>query len=375
MLKAYKYRIYPTDEQKEHLNKCFGCVRLVYNLALETKIHAYRSFGVSLGKFELMKQLTELKSEYDFLYDCPNQCLQVAISNLDKAYQSFFKGGGFPKFKKKGTVQSLQFSSVHTITNNKFIKLPLIGNIPIYIHREFNGQIRTCTISKTPTEKYFISILVKDEKGIPEKLPFKNAVGIDVGLKTFAFTSDGEIFENQKYLTKALKQLRIEQRTMSRRFKKGVKADEQSNSYKKQRLVVAKLHERVTNLREYYLHSISSKLVRTYDVIIVETLNIKGMMQNRKLSKAIGEQGWYKFFEMLKYKCEEFGKTFHQIGQWESSSKTCHCCGEKNKELKLSHRVWECLKCHTVHDRDYNAAINIKNIGLAELLAKHKKAA
>ena len=364
MLKAYKYQIYPTEEQKVHLQKCFGSVRFIYNLALETKNNAYKSAGINLSYFDLARQMTELKSEYKWLFDCPNMCLQSSMRNLDSAYMNFFKGRGkFPKYKSKKTKDSMQFpTGVKVNFEKQEITLPKIGAIRALLHREFKGNIKTVTVSRTPTNKYFASVLVENELMTPQKVEIKKSVGIDLGLKTFAFTSNNKEFENQKFLDRNLKRLRIEQRTMTRRFKKGAK--EQSKNWHKQKLIVVKLHEKITNQRKDYLQKISTELVNDNDLICMETLNIAGMMQNRKLSKAIGQQGWYSFVEMIKYKCNHQGKHFQQVPIFYPSSKTCNCCGNVNKELKLAMRVWECEKCHTLNERDFNAALNIHDKGL-----------
>jgi len=363
MIKAYKYQIYPSEVQKKQLQNCFGSVRFIYNLALETKDNAYKSAKINLSYYDLAKQLTELKTEFDWLFDCPNMCLQSSIRNLDTAYTNFYKGRGkFPTYKNKKSKNSIQFpQNVKIDFEKQEIIFPKIGAIGALLHREFDGKVKTVTLSKTPTNKYFASVLVDNGQELPQKVEIKQSIGIDLGLKTFAFTSDNKEFENQKFLDKNLKRLRIEQRTMARRFKKGVK--EQSKNWHKQKLVVAKLHEKITNQRKDYLHKISAELVTENDLICMETLNIKGMMQNRKLSKAIGQQGWNTFVEMLKYKCENKGKHFQQVPTFYPSSKTCNCCGNVNKELKLSMRVWECDKCHTLNERDFNAALNIRDKG------------
>jgi putative transposase len=289
----------------------------------------------------------------------------MSLRNLDNAYTQFFKGGGFPNFKNKRSKQSIQFpQGVSVDFENGTIFLPKLKNVAVVLHRKFEGNIKTVTVSMTKTGKYFVSILVENQDEIPSKKPIKEAttVGIDMGIKTFATLSDGTFFENLKLLRNNLKRLRVEQRTMSRRFKKG--AEVQSNGYKKQRLVVAKLHERITNQRTDYLHKTSATIIKNYDNIVLEDLNIKGMMVNHKLALAIGEVGWNKFESMLTYKAEWYGKTITYIGRFEPSSKICSTCGTINKELKLQHREWTCGKCNTNHDRDANAAKNIKNFGL-----------
>lgn len=362
MLKAYKYRIYPTDEQKKQLACFFGSCRFVYNLGLETKIQAWVSAKKNYTCIDLANQMKDLKDsgEADWLADCPSQTLQMALRNLDNAYTKFFKGGGFPKFKNKYSKQSIQFPQGTKVDfKNETIFLPKLKLVNVLFHRQFKGEIKTVTVSKTTTNKYFLSILVENQVNIPKKkkVKEKTTVGIDVGIKTLAVLSDGTIFENQKWLREAMKNLRVQQRTLNRRKK--VKG----KNYEKQRLVVARLHEHIKNQREDYLHKISTSIIKNYDTIVLEDLNIKGMMQNHKLAFSIGEIGWNKFNTMLEYKAEWYGKNIIRIGRFEPSSKCCSSCGTINKELTLKDRSWTC-KCGETHDRDVNAAINIKKFGL-----------
>lgn len=366
VLKSYKYCLLPTEEQKIQLSKAFGCCRFVYNLGLETKIAVYASNKKNLTCFDLANQMKELKdTEATWLSDCPAQSLQMSLRNLDNAYTNFFKGKGFPKFKDKHSKQSIQFpQSVKINFDNNTIFLPKFKNVNVILHRKFEGTIKTVTVSKTTTSKYFVSILVDNQKELPNKkfITDETTVGIDMGVKTFATLSDGTSFENIKSLRNNLKRLRVEQRTLSRRFKKGAK--EQSKSYYKQKLIVAKLHEHIKNQREDYLHKVSTSIIKKYDTIVLEDLNISGMMKNHKLALAIGEVGWNKFETFLNYKAEWYGKNIIYIGRFEPSSKICSTCGIINKELKLQHREWTCQNCNTIHDRDQNAATNIKTFGL-----------
>lgn len=366
MLKSYKYCLLPTEEQKKILANWFGAVRFIYNIGLEAKIAAWVSLRKSVSCFDLMKQLTELKdTECTWLSECPRQSLESAITNLDNAYTKFFKGGGFPKFKKRSNRQSIIFRRDSKVEAGK-IRLTKIGWIDFVQHRTFEGEIRTVTVSKTPAGKYFVSILVKDEKEMPDKKPVteETTVGIDVGLKTFATLSDGQTFENPKYLHEQLKRLKKEQRTLARRYKKGVKISEQSKGWHKQKLVVAKLHEKIANKRTDFLQKTSTVIIKQFDTICLEDLNIKGMMKNRTLAKSISDVSWSEFNRMLEYKAEWYGKTIKRIGRFDPSSKICSSCGNINKELKLEHREWDCGKCGAHHDRDGNAAKNIKSFGL-----------
>lgn len=359
MLKAYKYRIYPTDAQAAQLAHFFGCVRFVFNLGLETKIAAYTSAKKNLSCFDLIKQAVELKhTDAKWLSNCPSQAIQMSLRNLDNAYTQFFKGGGFPKFKNKHSKQSLQFPQRVYLKDGN-IMLPKLGAISILQHKQLGiGKIKTTTVSKTKTNKYFVSILIDNQNEIPKKKPIKasSTVGIDLGIKTLATLSDGTEFKNPNWLRNAKANLRRQQRSLSRKQKGSKRRD-------KQKLVVAKLHERIFNQRSDYLHKMSTDIITRFDTIVLEDLNIKGMMKNHCLALPIGEIGWYSFISMLKYKAEWYGKNIIQIGRFEPSSKICSTCGTINKELKLSDRNWTC-KCGVTHDRDINAAINIKSFGL-----------
>lgn len=366
MLKSYKYCLLPNDEQKEQLSKFFGHCRFVYNLGLETKIAAWVSAKKYISFFDLAKQMKDLKdTEAKWLSECPAQTLQYSLRNLDNAYTRFFRqGSGFPKFKNKYSKQSVQFPQDVYIKND-LVYIPKLKGVKFIQHRAIGiGKIKTTTVSKTTTGKYFISFSVENDKTLPTKkvIKEKSSIGIDVGLKTFATLSDSQQFANPRYLEAQLKRLRVEQRKLSRRFKKGSK--EQSNSYNKQKIVVAKLHEKIANQRKDFLHKTSTAIVKQYDTICIEDLNIQGMQQNRKLSKAISSVSWHKFFTMLQYKSEWSGKNVITIGRFEPSSKICSNCGNIFKELNLSIRDWTCDKCGTNHDRDINAALNIKNFAL-----------
>lgn len=365
MFKAYKYRLLPTPEQREHLDGAMRAGRMVYNLALETKIWAWRSGEINLSGFDLMRQLTELMNhEGAWLRQYNRESLESEITHLEKSYKSFFRGGGFSKFKSRHGRQSIEYRRGVSLGDG-MARIPKLGWVSFIEHRPLaEGEVRTITVSKEPTGKYFISILVKDASGQPEKPPktAQFAIGIDVGLKTFATLSDGTKVDNPKYLAEQLKKLRVEQRKLSRRFVKGAK--EQSRSYFKQRLVVAKIHEKIKNKRTDFLQKFTTDLIRNNDTICVESLNVLGMQQNGSLAKSISDASWNEFVRMLKYKGEWYGKNIIEIGMFEPSSKTCSNCGFHHKELALSDRTWHCDNCGAHHDRDINAAINIKNIGL-----------
>jgi putative transposase len=284
----------------------------------------------------------------------------MALRNLDNAYTNFFKGKGFPKYKNKHGKQSFQLpQGVFLSENNKQIFIPKLKWVGIDLHREFKGNIKTVTVSKTVTNKYFVSILVDTQKELPNKKPIseQTAVGVDMGIKDFAITSDGKKFENKDFFKSTMQKLRVEQRSLARK-KRG------SKRYEKQKLVVALLHEKVRNQRQDYLHKISKYLVDNYDTICLEDLSVNNMVKNHCLARAISDMGWSEFRTMLEYKAEWQGKNISVIGRFEPSSKTCFCCGYINKELTLNDREWICSSCNTKHDRDVNAAINIKKFGL-----------
>lgn len=363
MLKAYKYRIYPNDLQIKQLSNIFGSVRFVYNLGLETKIQAYISNKVNLTCFDLNKQVTDLKKELLWLNDSPAQALQMSINNLDNAYTKFFKGSGFPKFKNKYSKQSFKLPQMTKIdfTNGK-VFIPKLRWIDCVFDRQFNGLIKTMTISKTVTNKYFVSILVDNKKDIPSKskvLDNDKCVGIDLGIKDLAILSDGTKFENHNYFNKLQNKLRIEQRKLSRCIKDSKNRD-------KQKLKVALIHEKIKNQRIDYLHKITTSIVKKYDTIILEDLNVKSLIENnsKSMSKAISNVSWAEIKRQFEYKSMWYGKNLLFIGRFEPSSKTCSNCGTIKSDLKLNHREWTCSKCKITHDRDINAAINIKTFGI-----------
>lgn len=359
MLKAYKYELRPTDLQKMQLSNAMSSCRFIYNLALETKTASYQA-GKNVSCFDLMKQTTELKKELEWLNDTPAQSLQQTISNLDNAFTNFFKGRAkFPNFKKKRGTQSFRIPIAIKVDFEKWeVTLPKYGKVSFNRDRIFTGIVRQATISKTPTNRYFISILVNN--GI-EKLNLKpiqedTTIGIDVGIKHFATLSNGVKVENNKFIIKAQRKLRVAQRSLSRK-KKG------SKRRNRQKIVVARIHEKVVNQRKDFLHKLSTEIVNQYDSIAIENLNIQGMVKNHKLAKHIADASWGTFETYLKYKADEKGKNILQIGTFEPSSKMCSC-GVINKELKLSDREWTCKSCDTTHDRDVLASQNIKRFGL-----------
>jgi putative transposase len=360
MLKAYKYRIYPDADQRSALANIFGQVRFVYNLGLETKISAYAANQTNVTCFDLNKQITELKNECDWLKQCPAQALQMAMRNLDNAYHAFFRGAGFPKFKSKHDKQSFQLpQGVRISDDNKQVFIPKLKWVDMDMHRGYKGTVKTVTISKTTTDKYFISLLVDTGSEAPVKQPVlkSTTVGIDLGIKDFIITSEGKKFDNKDFFKSQMRKLRVAQRSLARK-QKG------SKNYEEQKKIVALLHEKIKNQRTDYLHKISTYLVSNYDSICIEDLAVSNMVKNHNLARAISDMGWGNFKSMLTYKCEWYGKNLFMLNRFEPSSKTCSCCGKINKELTLKDRVWTCTKCNTTHDRDVNAATNIKTFGL-----------
>jgi len=361
MFRAYKYRLSPNEAQQELINKHIGSVRMVYNLALTTKTNAYTSHKVNISRYDLQKQLKDLKEECIWLKEINSQSLQYSLLNLDIAYRSFFKGSGFPKFKSKHSgSQSFSVPQSVKIDGDRLI-IPKFGKdgIKINVHRKIEGIIKNATISRTSTGKYFASILVDTNTEFPKKVKIKESttMGLDLGIKDFAITSDGEVFSNPKYLRNSMSRLKVLQRRASKK-QKG------SANRKKANLQIALLHETITNQRKDFQHKLSSKLISENQTIALETLKIYNMVKNHKLAQSINDVSWYSFTEMLEYKADWYGKNIIRVGIFFPSSKMCSSCGYINKELKLSDRSWTCPTCSKEHDRDINASINIKQFAL-----------
>ena len=361
MLKAYKYRIKPNKEQAEMFEKHFGATRFVYNWGLEQKTKSYQEGKKTLTFLGLGPELVKLKKENIWMKEVNSQSLLASLKNLDNAYTRFFREKkGFPKFKSKyNPKQSFQCPQHCTVDFEKgLLNIPKVKNIKTVFHRQFEGDIKTVTISKAPSGKYYVSILFEDNKELPTKSKLErfNAIGIDMGLKDFVVTSDGDKIANPKYLRKSEERLARRQRKLSVK-KKG------SNNRNKQRKKVAKLHKKIANQRKDFLHKVSHQIVhKNHGTICVEDLCVKGMVKNRKLAKSISDAGWGMFYNFLKYKSEWHGKNFLDIGRFEPSSKMCSVCGNIKSDLTLSDREWICSKCETKHDRDINASINIRNM-------------
>ena len=363
MLKSYKYKIKPNEEQIVLLNKHFGSIRFAYNFFLNERKKEYETNKQSLNYYNNAKSLTELKKqeEYSWLNEINSQSLQVSLKHLDDAYNGFFKKRTkFPKFKSKHTRNSFKVPQFVKLENGK-LRIPKFKEpIDIILHRTFTGKIKQATISKTPTNEYFVSILVETEHKKLEKTG--KSVGIDLGLKDFVITSEGYKYKNNRYTKTYAKLLKEHQQHLSRKIKG-------SNRYQKQKLKVAKIHKRITNSRTDNLHKVSTDLIRKYDLIVLEDLNIKGMIKNHKLSKHISDASWSKFVEFLTYKAEWNDKKIVKIDRFFPSSKTCNCCGYINQNLKLDMREWTCPSCKVKLDRDLNASINILNEGYKIILS------
>lgn len=366
MNKAYKYRIYPTKEQKDLFNKTFFAVRYVYNLALETQKTIYELSQIDekrkrYSAFDLSKQLTELKKQAgcEFLNDVHSIPLIATLRNLDLAYKNFFRGlkrgvVGFPKFKNKHQ-NSFQFHQGCQIISDKKLFIPKAGLVSVVMHRPFEGEIKTCTISKTPSGKFYISMLSEQPDETVINLN-EAVIGIDVGIKYFAVLSNGEIIENPRFLNKELRQLKRLSKRLSRK-QKG------SRNRNKSRYKLAKLHERVANQRNDFLNNCVDTITKKARIICVEDLQVRNMIKNTKLSRHIADVGWGMFFEKLTKKCMERGVDLVEVGKFEPTSKICNYCGNKNKELKLSDRAWTCENCGQEIERDLNAAKNIRDVG------------
>ena len=372
--KSYKFRLYPTEEQKVIFAKTFGCSRFIWNQMLADKIAYYKKTGKTLKNTP-----AQYKKDYPWLKEVDSLALCNVQLNLQQAYKNFFQSKfGFPRFKSKKKAYKESYKTNNNngnieVCNNK-VKLPKIGWVRFKQHREMTGLIKSATISMTATGKYYISILCEIEVKIEENNKTKianSSIGIDLGLEHFAILSTGEKIENPRFLVSASKKLRREQKILSRR---GLLAKQRGKSlndcmnYQKQRLKVAKLHEKISNQRKDFLHKLSINLIKNHDRICMEDLSSKNLMKNRRLAKAIGDASWYEFCRMLEYKADWYEKQVSKISRWYPSSQLCSNCGFNSGKKALHIREWACEKCGEHHDRDLNASINSLNEGL-KLLA------
>lgn len=371
-LKAYKFRIYPTEEQEIFFAKSFGCVRKVYNLMLDDRKKAYEEVKNDSSKKMTFPTPAKYKKEFPFLKEIDSLALANAQLNLDKAYKNFFrdKSVGFPRFKsKKNPVQSYTTNNQNgtvALIDSKFIKVPKLKSlVRIKLHRQPKGIIKSATISRHSSGKYYISLLCKEE--IIELPKTNSTIGIDLGIMDFAILSDGQKIDNNKFTSKMEKKLKREQRKLSRRAllakNKGTNLFEAKN-YQKQKRKVARLHEKVMNQRTDFLNKLSTEMIKNHDIICIEDLNTKGMLRNHKLAKSISDVSWSKFVTKLQYKADWYGRKIIKVDNWFPSSQICSECGHKDGKKSLEIREWTCPVCHTHHDRDINASINILTEGL-----------
>ena len=362
--KSYKFRLYPSPEQMILFEKTFGCSRFIWNQMLVDKIAYYKETGKILNNTP-----AQYKDEFSWLKEVDSLALANVQLNLNKAYKFFFQSKfGFPKFKSKKGTQSYKTNNqkgLIAISDGK-VKLPKVGWVKVKAHRKVKGLIKSATISKTATGKYFISILCEEE--IVPLPKMDSALGIDLGLENFAILSTGEKIGNPKFLVSLSKKLAKEQKVLSRRGllakKKGAKLSESSN-YQKQKLKVARLHEKISNQRKDFLHKLSANLIKNHDVICMEDLVSRNLMKNHHLARAIGDASWTEFVRQLHYKADWYGKKIVTISRWFPSSQLCSTCGESSGKKPLSVREWTCESCGVHHDRDINASLNILKEGLS----------
>lgn len=366
MYLGFKFRLYPNASQRTLLAKHFGCARFAYNYALALKIKTWETEHKNLSQFELCKVFPVLKKQEgtEWLAEVCSHSLQCEMANLDMAFTRFFREKkGFPQFKSKHDRKSYS-TNVNIAMGPGFVRLPKLGVLKAVISRKISGRITTATVSQTPTGKYFVSLLCDDGVEAPTVEPAveETTLGIDLGIKHFATFSTGEKVENPKHLQASLRKLRRAQRKLSRRAKG-------SNNRRKQARVLASIHEKVVNRRKDFQHKLSTRIIRENQAIALETLDVSGMQNNHKMSRAIGDAGWSQFVSMLEYKAARRGRAVMRIGQFEPSSRLC-TCGEVNRELKLSDRVWTC-RCGQTHDRDVLAASNIKRMAFHSKQQSH----
>lgn len=363
--RTYKFRIYPSKEQQAILARYFGSVRFVYNHFLAERKQQYEETQHSDDYYKQAKSLTELKKqeEYSWLKEINSQTLQHALRHLETAYVNFFRGTAkFPNFKSKKNKNSFSVPQNCSLSSGRIYIPKFKEGIKVKEHRKVKGLVKQMTISLTPTGKYYVSILTEELYEATQKA--NKSVGIDLGLKDFVITSEGKKYKNHRYIKQYEKELAIAQKHLSRK-------QHGSNSYEKQRRKVAKIHEKISSCRLDMQHKVSLDLVRKYDIICLEDLNIKGMVKNHRLAKAINDASWGQFVSILAYKAEQNDKQVIKIDRWYPSSKTCHNCGWVNEGLKLSDRQWVCPHCGEIIDRDINAAKNILSEGIRKISVGH----
>ncbi len=356
MLYVYRFRLYPKKEQVEFLNRQIGHCRFVYNKLLEIAKKDYEAEGKKWNYYEYKKLLPKLKGKFPFLKEANSQSLQEAVKWLDRAFKNFFEGvAGFPKFKSKKRVNSVSIPQHFRIEGNE-IKIPkLTTPIKFKKHRDVEGKIKSVSITKLPSGRFYLNVLVDREiEPLPET---DKIVAIDVGLTHFCTLSTGEKVENPRNLLKTEKKLKKLQKKLSRKVKG-------SNRYLKLQRKIAKLHEKVVNQRNDFLHKLSKRIIGDNQAVIVEDLNVKGLLKNSNLAKHIADASWRRFISYLEYKAKLYGRKLIKVNPFYPSSKLCSKCGYKDENLKLSDRKWKCPNCGTEHDRDYNATLNLLKEGL-----------
>jgi putative transposase len=369
-LKAFKYRIYPNSEQVELINQHFGHARYIFNWSLALRQRYYRMFGKTLSKRHIQDRLVWKKDQdkWSWLKDVNSQSLLASLMHMDTAYANFFRGNtAFPRFKSKysgwQSFQAPQHAKVDFDDNA--IHLPKLKWVKARLHRQFEGKVKTVTLKRSPSGKFYASVLVETTDAIPEKdtVSEDRTVGIDLGLNKFATFDNGDVVDNPKFLNHQLATLRRQQRILSRK-KKG------SGNYARQKRLVARFHERVANARENFNHQVTSHLAdkNHATTIVLEDLMVKGMVRNKKLARHISDTAWGQFRRFMEYKTEWSGKNLVFIDRFYPSSKTCSSCGHIDRSLLLEDRTYDCPACDLALDRDHNAAINIKREGLRLLL-------
>lgn len=358
---TYKFKLKPTTNQQVLLNKHFGATRFLYNRFLEERKTAYQNDKKSLNYYDNSKELTAMKKtdEYGWLKECNSQSLQYSLKQLDSSFNNFFrKLGGFPKFHSRYSTQGFRVPQKFTVDDNRLRMPKFRGGIKVTQDREVQGELKFCTITKDAAGDYFVSVTT-DHK--PSELSnSQNSVGIDLGIKDLMIMSDGTKVKNKQYYRKLQKKLGAQQKELSRK-EKG------SNRRKKARVQVAKTHRKIANRRKDTIHKATINIIRNNQLIVMEDLNVKGMVKNHRLAKSVSDASFGEIKRQLQYKSEWYGRSFVQIGRWYPSSKTCNNCGYINQNLMLSERTWECPQCATKLDRDLNASKNILDEGLRSI--------
>jgi putative transposase len=363
MLKAVKIRIYPTVAQQVHLAQAFGCARWVWNQSLSVMTATYQETGKGITAMSMKKCIPLWKNEFEWLSECYSQCLQQSVLNLGVAFRNFFDGrAGYPTFKKRQGRQSIQYPANVKVMSSKEVKFPgKLGVVKASVHRSIDGEVKTVTVAKNSDGRYFASILVDDGTQKSETSSDGDVIGLDLGLTDFVVTSNGSKYQHPRATKRHEKNLARQQKKLAR------KRDKTTNKRRKAKLAVAKVHSKIKRVREDFLHKLSRKIVDENQVIIVENLAVKNLVKNHCLAKAISDAGWGMFCTMLKYKAEMVSKVYLEIGRFFASTHLCSNTLNALPKMDLSVREFDCPHCGQRHDRDINAAINIKNEGLRVL--------